>query len=190
MGRWLSDDENFFHLQNISHFSMIFTIKFDKTSFEIRFISKSVKVCSLVATCQLPITPHCWRHLVLVRSLPTSHIFHQSLEEMHWFKAIFKMLGRAVFEDIEVEGGCMVKEQDFEAEKNECKKVKHPTLLLCLMDIFLLEIGQNQQSPLKSLKKSLVDFIWFWAAIVDFLPMSSWKMVIGHKSKVKEGFCI
>ena len=34
MGRWLSDDENFFHLQNISHFSMIFTIKFDKTSFE------------------------------------------------------------------------------------------------------------------------------------------------------------
>ena len=52
MGRWLSDDENFFHLQNISHFSMIFTIKFDKTSFRIRFISKSVKVCSLVATCQ------------------------------------------------------------------------------------------------------------------------------------------
>ena len=47
MGRWLSDDENFFHLHNISHFSMIFTIKFDKTSFEIRFISKSVKVCSL-----------------------------------------------------------------------------------------------------------------------------------------------
>ena len=28
-------------------------------------------------------TPHCLGHLVLVRSLPTIHIFHQSLEQMH-----------------------------------------------------------------------------------------------------------
>ena len=34
------------------------------------------------------------------------------------------MFGRVVFEVIEVKGGPMVKEQDFEAEKNEkkCKK--------------------------------------------------------------------
>ena len=29
------------------------------------------------------------------------------------------MFGRAVFEVTEVKGGCMVKEQDFEAEKNQ-----------------------------------------------------------------------
>ena len=43
MGRWLSDDENFFHLQNISHFSMIFTIKFDKTSLEGKYYVHIIK---------------------------------------------------------------------------------------------------------------------------------------------------
>ena len=37
-----------------------------------------------------------------MRLLPTIHTFHQSLEEMHWFEAIFKMFGGAVFEVIEV----------------------------------------------------------------------------------------
>ena len=54
-------------------------------------------------------TPHCLGHLVLVRSLPTIHIFHQSLEQMHWFETIFEIQGRASFEAIEVKGqfwGC------------------------------------------------------------------------------------
>ena len=36
---------------------------------------------------------------------------------MHWFDAIFKIFGMAVFEIIEVKGGRIVKEQDFDAEK-------------------------------------------------------------------------
>ena len=39
-----------------------------------------------------------------LRSLPTIHSSHQSLEQMHWFEATFKMFGRAVFEAIEVKG--------------------------------------------------------------------------------------
>ena len=35
------------------------------------------------------------------------------------------MFGRGVFEVTEVKGGCMVKEQDFEAEKNQIN-VKNP----------------------------------------------------------------
>ena len=49
-------------------------------------------------------TPHCLGHLVLVRSLPTIHISHQSLEQMHWFEVIFKMFCSAVFEAVEVKG--------------------------------------------------------------------------------------
>ena len=49
-------------------------------------------------------TPHCSGHLFLVPSLTTIHTSHQSLEQMHWFEAIFKMFGRAVFEAIEVKG--------------------------------------------------------------------------------------
>ena len=39
----------------------------------------------------------------------------------------------------------MVKERDFEAEKNQnkCKKIKYPTLFSCVIVIFLLEIGQK-----------------------------------------------
>ena len=53
----------------------------------------------------------------------------------------------------------MVKERDFEAEKNQnkCKKIQHPTLVLCLMAIFHLEMGQNQQSLLKNQIKSTRD---------------------------------
>ena len=36
-----------------------------------------------------------------------------------WFEAIFKMLGKAIFEVIEVKGDLMVKEQNFEAKKNQ-----------------------------------------------------------------------
>ena len=54
-------------------------------------------------------------------------------------------------EDTEAEGGRMVKERDFEAEKIQIirKKIRYPTLFLCFMTIFLLEMGQNQQLPLK-----------------------------------------
>jgi hypothetical protein len=42
-----------------------------------------------------------------------------------------------------------VKEANFEAEK----KIGFPTLL-CVVAVFSLEMGQNQQSPLKNLMKS------------------------------------
>ena len=76
------------------------------------------------------------------------------------------MFVRAVFEAIEVKGGRMVKELDFESEKNrkqckKCKKIKHPTLVLCLMAIFQLEMGQNQQSLLKNQIKSTRDYTGF-----------------------------
>ena len=60
------------------------------------------------------------------------------------------MFGRAVFEVIEVKGDPMVKKQDFEAEKKSksCKKIKYPTFLLCLASIYVLEMGQKQQSML------------------------------------------
>ena len=64
-----------------------------------------------------PADTHCWGRLVFLQPLPTIHSSHQSLEQMHWFEAIFKMFARAVFEAIEVKGGRMVKEGDFEAEK-------------------------------------------------------------------------
>ena len=67
------------------------------------------------------------------------------------------MFGRAVFEVIEVKGSRMVKEQDLRPKKKSkikinVKQFKYPTLLLCLTAIFLLEMGQNQQSKLKNLK--------------------------------------
>ena len=48
--------------------------------------------------------PHWLGYFVLVRSLPSIHSFHQSLKQMHWFEAIFKMFGSAIFEAIEVKG--------------------------------------------------------------------------------------
>ena len=42
-------------------------------------------------------TPHCRGLLVFLRSLPTIHSSHQSLEPMHWFEAIFEMFYSAVF---------------------------------------------------------------------------------------------
>ena len=61
------------------------------------------------------------------------------------------MFGRVFFEVIEVKGGRMVKERDFEAEKMKSffLKIKYPSL-----SIYLLELGQNQQSPLKNQKTS------------------------------------
>ena len=47
-------------------------------------------------------TPHCWGHLVFVQPLPTIHTSYPSLENLHWFDAIFKILTCAVFEAIEV----------------------------------------------------------------------------------------
>ena len=50
----------------------------------------------------------------------------------------------------------MVKDRDFEAEKIQIirKKIRYPTLLFCLIPIFLLEMGQNQQLPLRYQNKS------------------------------------
>ena len=49
------------------------------------------------------------------------------------------MFGRAVFEVIEVKGGHMVK---FLRLKKMLKKIKYPTLFLCYIAIFMLEMGQ------------------------------------------------
>ena len=48
--------------------------------------------------------PHCLKHLFLVQSLPTIHTCYNSLEQINWFEAIFKMFCSAVFEAIEVKG--------------------------------------------------------------------------------------
>ena len=46
-------------------------------------------------------------------------------------------------------------EANFEAEQTKIKqKNSFPTFLLCVMAVFPLEMGQNQQSPLKNLIKS------------------------------------
>ena len=76
------------------------------------------------------------------------------------------MFGRAVFEVIEVKGGHMVKDWDYVAEiiKINVKKIKYPTLLLCIMAIFLLEMGQNQQSPLKNFFCIFFEFILIFSA--------------------------
>ena len=54
------------------------------------------------------LTPHCWGHLVLLQPPPTIQTFHQCLDEMQWFEAIFKMFGGAMFEAIEVKGCSML----------------------------------------------------------------------------------
>ena len=54
--------------------------------------------------CHDHFTPHCWERLCFLQSLPTIHSSHQSLEQMHWFEATFKMFESAVFEAIEVNG--------------------------------------------------------------------------------------
>ena len=41
-------------------------------------------------------TPHCWKHLVFVQPPRTIQTFHQYLDEMYLFEAIFKMFGMAV----------------------------------------------------------------------------------------------
>jgi hypothetical protein len=43
-----------------------------------------------------------------VQSPPSIHSYHQYLEEMRGFEAIFKMFGVAVFEAIEVKGQLML----------------------------------------------------------------------------------
>ena len=55
----------------------------------------------------------------------------------------------------EAEGGCMIKTLECEAKKNKnrWKNIKYP-IFLCVMAIFQLEMGQNQQLPLKYQKKS------------------------------------
>ena len=51
---------------------------------------------------QLQNTPHCWVLLVFLQPLPTIHSSHQSLEQMHWFEAIFKIFACAISEVAEV----------------------------------------------------------------------------------------
>ena len=57
-------------------------------------------------------TPHCWGLLGFLRSLPTIHSSHQSLQQMHWFEAFFKIFVCAVSKAIEVKGRSML---NFEA---------------------------------------------------------------------------
>ena len=73
----------------------------------------------------------------------------------------------------------MVKELDFEAEKNQnkCKKIKYPTLFLCNLAIVLLEMGQNQQSPLKNQKKSTMNYTGLTFSVFD--PFLAWKWQYG-----------
>ena len=103
---------------------------------------------------------HCWGHLVLVRSLSKIHTFHQSFEETHWFEAVFKMFGRAVFE---VKGGLMVKEQDFEAEISNC-----------VMSIHFSKIRRSLQQY-----STLLTFPDFWVVMVDFDPFLARKWPYG-----------
>ena len=61
----------------------------------------------------------------------------------------------------------MLEEQDFETEK----KIKCPSLFLFNVAIFLLEMGQNQQSPLKNQKKSTRDYtgmLTFFLSLTHF----------------------
>ena len=58
-----------------------------------------------------------------------------------------------IFEDIVAERGRLVKEADFEAEKNSNEDISFPILLL-FYGSFPLEMGQNQQSPLSHLNLS------------------------------------
>ena len=57
------------------------------------------------------------------------------------------MFARAIFEAIEVKGGCMVKERDFEATKIKIN-VKNPTSNIGSIsyDQFPARNGSNQQS--------------------------------------------
>ena len=50
----------------------------------------------LLHVCTYDFTPHCWGRLVFLWSLHTIHSSHQSLEQIHWFEATFKMFGRAI----------------------------------------------------------------------------------------------
>ena len=61
-------------------------------------------------------TSYCWGLLVFLRSLSTIHTPHQSLEQMHWFEAIFEIQERAVFEAIVVKGWSRL---NFEAAKSK-----------------------------------------------------------------------
>ena len=53
-------------------------------------------------------TPHCWGRLVFLQPLPKIHTSHQYLEDFHWFEAILKNFGRAIFEAIELKGHSML----------------------------------------------------------------------------------
>ena len=58
---------------------------------------------------------------------------------------------QGLFEDAEAKRGLQVKKADFEAY---LKKISFPTLLLCVIVVFPLEMGQNQQSSLNNRKMS------------------------------------
>jgi hypothetical protein len=95
-----------------------------------------------------------------MQSLPMIHGSHQSLKETHWFEAIFKLFGSAVFEVIEVKGGRMAKEWDFEAKKNQnrCKTIKYSTLILCLMAIFCQSKPTITSQKSEQVNKVLLSF--------------------------------
>ena len=60
---------------------------------------------------------------------------------MQRFDVLLEIFGRAVFEVVEAERGCIVKEANFEAEKKIIlKKISLSTLLLCVMAVFPLEM--------------------------------------------------
>jgi hypothetical protein len=103
----------------------------------------------------------------------------------------FQNIWEGHFKIIEVKGGRMVKERDFEAEKNQnkCKKIKYPTLFSCVIVIFLLEIGQkstiynkNQITSTSYQSRPLLTFSDFWVVIVDFDRISSRKKTISHNN--------
>ena len=55
------------------------------------------------------ITPHQPGCLVFLRPLPNVlYTSHQYMEDLHWFKANFKIFGQVVFEAIEVKGHLML----------------------------------------------------------------------------------
>ena len=91
------------------------------------------------------------RKFGFLQHLSEIHTSHQYLEDLHWFEAIFKISGQAIFEDIEVKGHFML---NFEVTtskfwkfgcqplksvciKNGCKVLIYLTLIFFLFALSL-----------------------------------------------------
>ena len=88
-----------------------------------------------------------------------NHTFHYSLEKMQFFEAIFKIFAKTVFEVFEVKRGRMVKQQDFETEKEIKINVKNQISNFVYLLYCHFPTRNKSKSPLKNQKKSPRDYI-------------------------------